>query len=84
MEVWTAGVAVTTAEFQLRQTSTCDDFIQRLLLEGTAHCGTSVINLTSSTCERVFLTWFTVNLVTSRNVVQHKYCKLEARPNSLS
>jgi len=37
MVMWTARIAVTTAMFQLCQTPTFDDFVQRLLLEGTAH-----------------------------------------------
>jgi hypothetical protein len=37
MAMWTARIAVTTAMLQLRQTSTFDDFVQRLLLEVTAH-----------------------------------------------
>jgi hypothetical protein len=45
MAMWTARIAVTTAKFQLRQTPTFDDFVQRLLLEGTARYSTSLINL---------------------------------------
>ena len=37
MAMWTARTAVATTMFQLRQSPTLDDFVQRLLLEGTAH-----------------------------------------------
>jgi hypothetical protein len=37
MAMWTARIEVTTAKFLLRQTPAFDDFVQRLLLEGTAH-----------------------------------------------
>jgi hypothetical protein len=58
MGMWTARIALTTAMFQLRQTPTFDDFVQRLLLEGTARYSISLISLTSSTCESILYVVF--------------------------
>jgi hypothetical protein len=58
MGMWTARIALTTAMFQLCQTPTFDDFVQRLLLEGTARYSISLIGLTSSTCESILCVVF--------------------------